>query len=1169
MPSGYDIYQQTLSKLKSPYGPNYESLYGPRSLTPVQQEIQTYAEQIKAEEKPKIRPLQWIFDRLQTGQYVSANMVDQAMTNTKKDDPLLQEIGEVLKAGWQGITGERKGSYKDILTEQLGMADRPGKIDLSDVLGFAGDVLLDPLTYIALPVSLTAGASKMGVQAATKWSDDVARVFMKNLGKNMADASKDDVFKFMSKGFDITEYRKLIDKTPEKAIKYFNRNIGGDTARLVNEVKNKAYKEALQTPAAELRDKMISETRGLMEEASAKKAEAMSGFVFGDVAPGQIQTLTQPASWIEDLVSAIPTAYGGAGERVTGRFLGKELGRQVRPLNSIERMREALGSAIGTGAEKVGLKKAWWNAMNTGPIGAVRRLIGIKNPYQKLVNLEYMEQGVHFGNAQLTDEMGQVMQAIGLEDTDDMPKLVQLVMRAEEKSTKENPLSIFDILDDATERAQIGIVDEEIVGIQELGRNVLDLTRKFRSDYMKIAQEGIMPDNMGEIKNYLPLIFKDSNIKTSKYFADVGSARPGFIKKRKLTLAENAQEAATQMQFMTGMTKQEALTAVQNLNLSDLNMDLRSMLNARAYAMANIKKRANIVRTFKEFGVPLEDVQGAMGPSINVGKLGLVDSEVMGLEGLLFDREVIDVIERVTKATSHKNITWLQKAFNWYNSWFKGMATMTTGFHARNNLSNQVTGWMVHGTDWFEPKKSWDGMVAAIYTGKKSNIKNALKDIGMSEGKFKGRLNAKYGDYTLGQLADMQMKTGLLTEAQMGIDPASAYEQVTKGAPNVNPFSRRFIGREASQKLGGVVENSAKMHSFLIDYDKLYRQAGELGEGVAQASQEQALKYAERNAKKWWIDYADLTEFEQKAMKKIIPFYTWMRKNIGNQLEGMLLYPQTFSMFPKIQDAMTFEDPSFDPELIPDWMKDVGMFPTALDAGGRRMLFRPDMPFMDVNKMLPFTFEEEGIRSWIPKFEGKEFFDEIINSSNPIVKQVMSFATGKGYDFFRQRDLKDDAPAPLFLRFLNKNVDVLEKIDGMLRWTGVKGYKPKIDSNGKLVMNAQYLQFLENNLPIIRNIDSIMETAMNLETLQEGMEDASLLEGDQEKIDAVFRTLGTIAGIKFYAFDEEKAAEDRAGEILSEARQRRTEARKGTPEQIQGSTDYWQREKDLIRRMGI
>ena len=114
--SGYDIYQNVLKKFKNPYENIYSNIYSPdKPLTPVQQEVKGYAEQIKAEEKPKIRPIQWLFDRLQTGQYVSANIVDQVIKNTQTNDPLLQEVARVAKASWQGITGERKGSYKDIL----------------------------------------------------------------------------------------------------------------------------------------------------------------------------------------------------------------------------------------------------------------------------------------------------------------------------------------------------------------------------------------------------------------------------------------------------------------------------------------------------------------------------------------------------------------------------------------------------------------------------------------------------------------------------------------------------------------------------------------------------------------------------------------------------------------------------------------------------------------------------------------------------------------------------------------------------------------------------------------------------------------------------------------------------------------------------------------------
>lgn len=125
-------------------------------------------------------------DVLSRPQYMITNPLQNLTDRNANNDT----IGELGKAMWQGLTGERKSSTTDIFNN-VGWRKQSGNsagAKLNNALrwtaGFAGDILLDPTTYIS---GGTIGLASKGANVTKKAVGEAAEQAVKTLGKNAVD----------------------------------------------------------------------------------------------------------------------------------------------------------------------------------------------------------------------------------------------------------------------------------------------------------------------------------------------------------------------------------------------------------------------------------------------------------------------------------------------------------------------------------------------------------------------------------------------------------------------------------------------------------------------------------------------------------------------------------------------------------------------------------------------------------------------------------------------------------------------------------------------------------------------------------------------------------------------------------------------------------------------
>jgi hypothetical protein len=128
-----------------------------------------------------------------------------------------------------------------------------------------------------------------------------------------------------------------------------------------------------------------------------------------------------------------------------------------------------------------------------------------------------------------------------------------------------------------------------------------------------------------------------------------------------------------------------------------------------------------------------------------------------------------------------------------------------------------------------------------------------------------------------------------------------------------------------------------------------------------------AVEQAGRRVRKFHPDGMDMTGFEQNVLRRVIPFYSWMRKATPLVIEGAIMRPHITLAFPKamadLQVATGIEsegpgDPFPMDQMFPDWLREKGIGPVLQPGSGigRDETWRGKAPgYTIVNPTNPFT----------------------------------------------------------------------------------------------------------------------------------------------------------------------------------------------------------------------
>jgi hypothetical protein len=246
---------------------------------------------------------------------------------------------------------------------------------------------------------------------------------------------------------------------------------------------------------------------------------------------------------------------------------------------------------------------------------------------------------------------------------------------------------------------------------------------------------------------------------------------------------------------------------------------------------------------FKE---DLPTVVARMGISTGRKQAGVEFLEATkGLEGKA--KELAN--ETYEKMTNVESISKAIKYFDNVQNLWKAQVLVAPSYHIRNEVGNL-----------------WNNFLANV--GPDAYIKSSA-------------LQKRMASETLSKadeaLVETMKKEGVIGTGQYGGDITQSIADEIGGA-SWNPVSQRFGLYKGNRAIGSAIEDNAKIAHYLQ----------KVGDGFSP-------KAAAESVKKYLFDYGDLTWGEQNILKRVMPFYTWTRKNVPLQIEQFFNQPGKFS----------------------------------------------------------------------------------------------------------------------------------------------------------------------------------------------------------------------------------------------------------------------------------
>ena len=467
------------------------------------------------------------------------------------------------------------------------------------------------------------------------------------------------------------------------------------------------------------------------------------------------------------------------------------------------------------------------------------------------------------------------------------------------------------------------------------------------------------------VEGYIPHILSESGRKTAEKsgtLRDVYRTHPSMIQRQKAGTVETNNLKHGEDYFIT---------------------DLPTIKAVRGARSAQVEAGTNFLKeTAETLGRPVG----------SVGTDGWIP--IAGIEGVVFDPGVAGMVKGMAKTIRDpkelgKYLKYFDGATRWWKMWSLGLRP---AYHSRNIVGNIWNAYHI------------GGLSNPLYFGKAMKIQRDASRKGGAEA-ITGKINL--GKYNGGEAVKREviwkeaMEDGVFNHGQYSDDLISnVQDYAVQSAPkNAKQSLAQWVTPSTKNRLlqggfatGKALENNARLALYM--------------DTLAKTGSRSA---ARANVKKALFDYSDLSDFEQGVMKRMMPFYTWSRKNIPAQIEAMIKNPQRAAKVHHLIDNIQYgvDTPSLDE--VSEFV--AGRNPVFIDK-----FFKSEGGEKDVHNVitlmnwLPLA-DPDRLLDWKPIREGKAgstgipFPSLIAEMTNPYIKSV--FEGIMNYDIYRRRDIEE------------------------------------------------------------------------------------------------------------------------------------------------------------------